>query len=282
LLTLAVAPQARAADTEIWTPPTGNFAVKDSTGSILRLLVNGTTGDVQIPHLAASASQATALCFDSTSGLLGQCATFPVGPAGPQGPAGAAGPQGPAGATGAAGPQGGVGAAGAPGAVGATGPEGPAGAAGTPGAPGPAGPSGSSEFADFFALMPPDNAATVAVGGDLAFPQDGPTSGTIVRIDASSFLLPSVGTYQVTFNASISEAGQLVVTLNGVELAYTVAGRATGTSQIVGTALVTTTLPFTLLTIRNPAGNSTALTITPLAGGTQPSSAHLIITRLGS
>ena len=46
--------------------------------------------------------------------------------------------------------------------------------------------------ADFFALMPPDNAATVAVGADVQFPQDGPNSsaGTISRTSASTFNLP--------------------------------------------------------------------------------------------
>ncbi|WP_236124877.1 hypothetical protein [Clostridioides sp. ES-S-0054-01] len=57
-------------------------------------------------------------------------------------------------------------------------------------------------------------------------------------------------------------------------------GRATGTSQIIGMALVTTSTINSTLTVRNPAGNSTALTITPLAGGTRPVSAHLVITQL--
>lgn len=34
-----------------------------------------------------------------------------------------------------------------------------------------------------------------------------------------------------------------------------------------------------ILTMRNPAGNA-ALTITPLAGGTQPVSAHLVIMQI--
>ena len=79
---------------------------------------------------------------------------------------------------------------------------------------------------------------------------------------------------------SVDEAGQLVLTLNGVELAPTVTGRATGTSPISGHALVTTTMPNSILTVRNPAGNSTALTVTPLAGGTEPVSATLLIKRL--
>jgi hypothetical protein len=82
------------------------------------------------------------------------------------------------------------------------------------------------------------------------------------------------------FQVSVSEAGQLDLTLNGSELAYTVVGRATGTSQLVEMALVQTTSVDSTLTVRNPVGNSTALTITPLAGGTSPVSAHLVITEL--
>jgi hypothetical protein len=130
-------------------------------------------------------------------------------------------------------------------------------------------------------LMPPDNATTVAPGTDVDFPQDGPNSGTgIVRATADSFILPAIGTYQVLFQVSVTEPGQLILTLNGADLAYTVVGRATGTSQIVGMALVQTSVVNSILTVRNPAGNSTALTITPLAGGTRPVSAHLVITRL--
>jgi hypothetical protein len=61
------------------------------------------------------------------------------------------------------------------------------------------------------------------------------------------------------------------------DLPYTVVGRATGTAQISATALVQTTIVNSILTVRNPAGNATALTITPLAGGTRPVSATLLI-----
>jgi hypothetical protein len=215
------------------------------------------------------------------------------GAAGPAGAAGATGPAGAPGATGPAGPTGLTGATGAPGPTGATGATGPIGLAGATGATGATGPtgatgatgatgsSGTSAFADFFALMPPDNAATVAPGTDVSFPQDGPTSATsIARTGPSSFNLSAIGTYQVSFQVSITEAGQLILTLNGADLAYTVVGRATGTSQIVETALVTTSATNSVLTVRNPAGSSTALTITPLAGGTRPVSAHLVITQI--
>ena len=129
--------------------------------------------------------------------------------------------------------------------------------------------------------MPPDNAATVAPGTDVSFPQDGPSSSLdITRTGPSSFNLALIGTYQILFQVSVDEAGQLILTLNGLDLEYTVVGRATGTSQIVGMAIVTTTSINSILTVRNPAGNSTALTITPFAGGTRPVSAHLVITQL--
>jgi hypothetical protein len=127
--------------------------------------------------------------------------------------------------------------------------------------------------------MPPDNAATVASGTDVPFPQDGPSSaGGIGRLTPTAFHLVEPGTYQVMFNVSVDEAGQLVLRLNNVDLAYTVVGRATGTSQIGGTSLVTTTLPNSFLTVRNVSAG--VLTITPVAGGPQPVSAHLVITQI--
>lgn len=195
-----------------------------------------------------------------------------AGRTGATGPAGVAGTPGAAGLTGATGP---AGAVGTPGPAGPSGASGPAGPAGTPGA------DAVSEYAEFFALAPPDNAATVAPGTDVSFPQDGPSSGTIVRTGPSTISLPDIGVYRVSFSVPVSEAGQLIVTLDGADLAYTVAGRATGTTAITGESLVQTTTANSLLTVRNPAGNATALTITPLAGGTRPSAATLIIEQLG-
>ena len=211
--------------------------------------------------------------------------TGPVGPQGPAGVAGPVGPQGPAGVAGPIGPQGPAGEAGPTGPqgpAGETGPAGPQGPAGEAGPVGPQGPAGGIlNYADFFALMPPDNSATVAPGTDVSFPQDGPNSGAgIARSGPDSFNLAEIGTYQVLFQVSVTEAGQLLLTLNGEDLAYTVAGRATGSSQIIGMAIVETTTINSVLTVRNPEGTAAALTITPLAGGTRPVSAHLVITQL--
>ncbi|SFL99416.1 Collagen triple helix repeat-containing protein [Gracilibacillus orientalis] len=220
------------------------------------------------------------------------CPPGPPGPQGEQGPIGPAGPQGEQGSIGPAGPQGEQGPIGPAGPQGEQGPIGPAGPQGEQGPTGPAGPQGEQgpsggllAFADFYALMPPDNAAPVPAGGDVDFPQDGPSSGgEISRTGPDTFSLFDIGIYQVFFQVSVSEAGQLVLTLDSgggaVELPYTVVGRATGTSQIVGMALVQTTVSDSILTVRNPASETTALTITPLAGGTEPVSAHLVITRL--
>ena len=129
--------------------------------------------------------------------------------------------------------------------------------------------------------MPPDNSATVAPVTDINFPQGGPNSSTnITRTWPSSFNLAQIGSYQILFNVGVTEAGQLILTLNGADLDYTVVGRATGTSDIIGMSIITTTEINSILTVRNPARNSTALTITPLAGGTRPVSAHLVITQI--
>lgn len=176
------------------------------------------------------------------------------------------------GAAGLPGAQGIAGEAGIPGAIGLTGPTGATGADGASGL-------GLTTFGNFYALMPGDNADTVAPGTAVDFPQDGPSSG-LIRSSASEFVLPAIGTYEIGWQVSVSEPGQLVLALNSVELAQTVVGRATGSSQIVGNTLITTTAVNSILSVRNPTGNAAALTITPIAGGTHPVSATLTIKRI--
>jgi hypothetical protein len=128
--------------------------------------------------------------------------------------------------------------------------------------------------------MPPDNSATVAPGTNVAFPENGSSNGIISRLGSNSFQLTNIGTYEIFWQVSIDEPGQLVLTLNNVEVASTLAGRATGTSQIVNDVFLTTTVVNSVLTVRNPAGESTALTITPLAGGANPVSASLAVKQI--
>jgi len=86
------------------------------------------------------------------------------------------------------------------------------------------------------------------------------------------------------FQVSVQEMGKLVIALdsgNGVEeLDYTVVGRSAEGSQIVGMAIVTTTANDTLLSIRNPAKETKTLSVTPFASGSNPVSAHLVITKI--
>ena len=219
-------------------------------------------------------------CPPGPQGPMGpQGVAGPQGPVGPQGPAGVPGipgPQGPAGVAGPIGPQGPRGEAGPAGPTGPVGPQGPIGETG------PAGPAGTVlAYADFFALMPPDNTTTIAAGTDVEFPQDGPNSGDgISRISADSFNLAEPGTYLVQFVVTAGEGGQLILTLNGADLPYTVVGREAGAAQIVGMSLVTTTEPDSVLTVRNPEGTAPPLALTPSAGGTRPVSAQLIILQL--
>jgi hypothetical protein len=202
----------------------------------------------------------------------------PTGAAGPAGRAGHTGARGPTGAPGANGAAGSAGSTGAKGARGSTGAAGTPGGIGPMGLPGPMGAPGSGEAAEFYALMPFDNPVPLMPGANVDFPHNGPsTTGDISRTGPGSFDLATVGVYQVAFQVSVDEAAQLVVTLNGVPLAPTVVGRATGTTQITLTALVQTTVADSTLAVQNPPWSSISITITDSAGGTEPSAATLLI-----
>ncbi|MEO6684341.1 MAG: hypothetical protein ABIN24_00185 [Dyadobacter sp.] len=136
--------------------------------------------------------------------------------------------------------------------------------------------AGTLAYADFYGSTF-DNFGTIPIGGAISFPQDGVLSQGIAHAGTNSFILLAEGVYQVSFQVSVTEPGQLVLNLNGIDLLYTFVGRATGTSQIVGMALVESPA-FSTLQLKN--SGSTALTITPFAGGANSVSAHLVITRL--
>ncbi len=194
-----------------------------------------------------------------------------TGPSGAPGTSGEQGARGPTGATGsgsgAAGPAGPLGPAGAVGPVGAIG---PAGASGTNGTNGATGADGSGEAALFYA-MPGDN-GPIALGDPVLFPQDGPSTTSIVTRDPvvpGQFVLQEIGVYRVTFQVPVIESGQLVLRLNGVVLFYTTAGRATGTTTITETTLVQTTQLDEPLSVQNTFSPN-ALTIDQHAGSSVP------------
>jgi hypothetical protein len=147
------------------------------------------------------------------------------------------------------------------------------------------GGAGSSlGFAMFYGMAPPDYAATIAVGAPIDFPRAGPTGGLTapVRTGVGLFSFPVIGTYNVAWQASITEAGQLQLSSSatGLNLA-SVASRATGTSQISNNILITTTVINEVISIVNPSGNATALTVTPASGSlTHAPATSLTIIRL--
>lgn len=138
--------------------------------------------------------------------------------------------------------------------------------------------SGGVNYQDFYALMPSDNPSTIPVMGAISFPQTAISNSIITRNSASLFNLPDIGTYEVNFQASITETAQLGIFLNGSLLSSSVAGRATEFNQIVGTSLVTTTTVNSTLSINNTSFFS--IRLTPFADGNYPVSAHLIIKKL--
>ena len=141
--------------------------------------------------------------------------------------------------------------------------------------------SAPKSYASFFALMPGDNAGTIAVGAAVLFPQNGATfGGAITRLSSSTFNLAAIGNYEITWQVSISEAGQLQLAINGVGLAATVVGRATGTTQICGSTVIAIVAPNAVLSVINPVGNADALTVTTIAGGASSVSATLSIRAL--
>ncbi|MBR0103979.1 MAG: collagen-like protein, partial [Firmicutes bacterium] len=84
----------------------------------------------------------------------------------------------------------------------------------------------------------------------------------------------------IMFDVCVEEEGQLMLTLNGTDLNYTVAGRTAAVSQISGMNIIETTSPNSIITVRNPLGNPDPLTISPSVGGERPVTAHLIIIKL--
>jgi hypothetical protein len=180
---------------------------------------------------------------------------------------------------GAQGIAGAVGPNGAPGIAGAAGSQGIQGIPGIPGAP------GILSFADFYALQGGsfnDNPAPIANGVAVNFPNTGSTTTGIARATSSSFTLSVIGTYLVLFQFDGVSAGQLALRLNGGPfIPDSVVGRATGTSQLTGISLVTTTTTGSVLEVINPGNISlVAAPFDNVVGSTHAGSAHLVIIRI--
>lgn len=214
--------------------------------------------------------------------------TGPMGPMGPQGVQGYQGPQGPIGPTGpqgipgpngAIGPTGPQGVPGAVGATGAIGPTGPQGATGATGAVGPTGPAGGiSEYASFYALAPNDNPTAIAQNTAVEFPNTTASTTGITRLTNSTFNLTNTGTYLIMFKVNTNTAGQLGIAVNGAVQPSATFGNAADDGIIEGKTIITTTAANTVLSIVNPI--TTAVTVTPSAGGTEATVSDFTIIKL--
>ena len=257
-----------------------NTGATGSTGEIGERGPQGFTGPAGSSSNTGASGNTGSTGFTGESGSTG--ASGDTGSTGDTGFTGFTGFTGSTGSTGFTGDTGFTGSTGLTGSTGFTGSIGSTGFTGFTGSIGSTGATGTFilEAADFYALMPDDNSATVAAGTAVSFPQNGPVIGSnISRLSASVFNLAAVGIYSVSFHVSVTEAAQLVIVVNSVEQPYTVVGRATGTSLISETCLIQTETANSTLSVHNPAGEAVALTITPLAGGANSVSAHLTITR---
>jgi hypothetical protein len=173
------------------------------------------------------------------------------------------------------------GVAGVAGPAGAPGLAGAAGAQGIPGIPGIPGAPGILDFSDFYTLA--GSITPTAGGAPYPFEADGSTTGVINRLGPTTFNLPTIGTYLVQFQASLTPASgsinQMELELNGVPIASSLV-QSTGTIQVIGISYVTTTSPNSVLSVINPL--AIAETYTPNAGsaGVNAVSAHLTIIRV--
>lgn len=161
---------------------------------------------------------------------------------------------------------------------------GPRGANGAPGANGATGAPGANGFgflttyATFYAFTT-TTGSIITQNEEIAFPLNGPAN-SITRngLSLSEFVLTATGTYEVNWQVLVDEEGQLALYLNGAMLPQTVVGRRTGSSQIVGDLLISTTIPSSILSVCNP--NATPITIVQNDGGAQPDTVTLTIKQI--
>jgi hypothetical protein len=143
------------------------------------------------------------------------------------------------------------------------------------------GPTTAPQYAYIYDIGP-NPVSSVAAGTDVPFADNGPMTSGITYVPATGQItIATAGVYQISFIASVNEPGQLELTQDTTPLPNTLYGRATGTSEISGQAILTVAAG-DVITLRNPAGNSPALTFTPSAGGTHPDvTASITIEQVG-
>ena len=133
-----------------------------------------------------------------------------------------------------------------------------------------------------------DNPDDIAPGRSIQFPSPLVNPfGKIQRKEGTSpneFVLPPGCIFEVTFQVTIENTGELLIVLNGNELIPTTVGKSGGGS-IVGISIITTPPGSdSILSINNPINAPPGgLKVDEASGSlTLPLSCHLIIKKLGS
>jgi hypothetical protein len=131
-----------------------------------------------------------------------------------------------------------------------------------------------------------DNPDDIEPGESIHFPNPATNPyGTIQRLSGTSpteFLLPANSVFEITFQVTIQNTGELVVVLNGIEQLMTIVGKSGG-GQVVGMSIVSTPDGVSsVLSINNPSSaTSGGLKVDAATGAlTEPLSCHLIIKQI--
>ena len=135
-------------------------------------------------------------------------------------------------------------------------------------------------FADFFAFNSEEEAAILRPGEDFVLPENGASGGGITRVSESSFQLADTGHYLMMFHVTTIQTPKLGLTLNGELLDYTVAGRPSGGSQIVGMTVVTVSQENSVVTLRYPEDESDNTGVLPAENPREDTTSHLVIVQL--
>lgn len=135
--------------------------------------------------------------------------------------------------------------------------------------------------AEFNIPVPTAGSITIDQGAPVPFSVTGTTAGTGISNVAGTITIAEPGTYLVNFAVNVSDEGQLVLSVNGAEQAYTTAGNAAPNTPIIGSSIITVAAANTTLSVDNPTSAAGALTINqdPTAGANEIA-ARVTIVRL--
>jgi hypothetical protein len=77
------------------------------------------------------------------------------------------------------------------------------------------------KVANFYSSTTYCNNSQISEGNAIEFPQNGPNNSTITRVSNSIFKIKDTSLYEIIFQINIRQAGQLIIVMNGFQLAHT-------------------------------------------------------------